>query len=256
MKIVSVHSLKGGTGKTTLVSLIVSALVAAGYRCLIIDTDASNNSLSYFFSDNEPESLEQMKTVFHLFMGEKADNCVIHINPNLDLIHGDVRLNEFRSADSLKKLKRILKDLDYDFCIIDTSPTYDNIIGNVLTASDVLLVPIQQDVFSYQALQYQFDKIADLELENLDVQVVFNGFENPMNDNKGTYRNQVTNMFLEDENLKPYINPNRISKSSFYRKYINLDNYRIEDKGGTQKCFGEVKALVNAILGIEIKEGF
>jgi cellulose biosynthesis protein BcsQ len=105
-------------------------------------------------------------------MGEKAVNCITHIRAGLDLICGDVRLNEFRSTDSLKKLKRALTGLDYDFCVIDTSPTYDNIIGNVLTASDILLIPVQQDIFSFQALQYQFEKLADLELDELDTHIV------------------------------------------------------------------------------------
>jgi chromosome partitioning protein len=85
------------------------------------------------------------KTIFDLFLGTKAEDCIIKIQDNLALIRGDVRLNEFRSTDSLKRLKRALQGLVYDFCIIDTSPTYDNIIGNVLMASDILLIPIQQD---------------------------------------------------------------------------------------------------------------
>jgi chromosome partitioning protein len=234
MKTITINSIKGGTGKSTLSVLIINALVMAGFRCLVIDADASNNSLSYYLNDREPQAHEQIKTIFNLFMGETAGNCVIRIKAGLDLICGDVRLNEFRSTDSLKKLKRALAGLDYDFCVIDTSPTYDNIIGNVLTASDVLLIPVQQDIFSYQALQYQFEK--------------------PLNDNQGTYRNQITNMFLENEVFKPFINPNRISRSSVYRKYINKRNYRLADKTETQKCYAEIQSFMRSILSIEIRE--
>jgi chromosome partitioning protein len=197
----------------------------------------------------------QDKTIFHLFMGESVRNCARTINENLDLISGDVRLNEFRSTDSLKRLKRSLQEADYDFAIIDTSPTYDNIIGNVLTASDYLLIPVQQDLFSYQALRYQFDKLADLELENLDIHVIFNQFEKPMTENQEAYRNQITNLFLNDETFKPFINKNRISRSSAYRKYINKRNYRINEKGETFKAHEEVKGLIQDVLGITIKEG-
>jgi cellulose biosynthesis protein BcsQ len=89
--------------------------------------------------------------VFNVFLGGPkssiAENVIV-INDHVDLVHGDVRLNEFRSTDSIKRLKRALQGLTYDFCIIDTAPTYDNIVGNVLMASDILLVPVQQDVFS------------------------------------------------------------------------------------------------------------
>jgi chromosome partitioning protein len=217
MKTIAINSIKGGTGKSTLSVLLINALVGSGYKCLVMDADASNNSLSFYLDDSTEFQAAQGKTIFNLFMGEKVADCVSAINDKLDLIRGDVRLNEFRSTDSLKRLKRSLTGLDYDYCIIDTSPTYDNIIGNVLTASDVLLIPIQQDIFSYQALKYQFEKLADLELDNLDTHIIFNQFEKPLTDNQSAYRNQITNMFLDDEVFKPFINPTRLSRSSVYR---------------------------------------
>jgi len=255
MKTIAINSIKGGTGKSTLAILLIKALTGAGLRCLVMDTDSSNHSLSFFLSEQEEVNPIQDKTIFHLFMGEPISGCIKPINENLDLVSGDVRLNEFRSTDSLKRLKRSLHEADYDFAIIDTSPTYDNIIGNVLTASDFLLIPIQQDLFSYQALRYQFDKLADLELSDIDIHIIFNQFEKPLTGNQGAYRNQITNLFLEDETFKPFINPNRISRSSAYRKFINKRNYHIDGRNETVKAHEEVKSLIQSILGIEIKEG-
>jgi chromosome partitioning protein len=251
MKTIAVNSIKGGTGKSTTAILFINALTKSGYKCLVIDADASNNALSFYLNDTPSIS---RKSVFDLFMGSKAGDCVIRINDNLDLIRGDVRLNEFRSTDSLKKLKRALQGLDYDYCVIDTAPTYDNIIGNVLTASDILLIPVQQDIFSHQALRYQFEKLTDLELGNLDIHIVFNQYEAPLNDNQETYRNQITNMFLNDEAFSPFINPQHLSKSSVYRKYINKSNYRLTDRAETNKAYEEAKSLIETILGITIKE--
>jgi hypothetical protein len=61
-------------------------------------------------------------------------------------------------------------------------------------------------------------------------------------------------MFLEDEIFKPFINDNRISRSSAYRKYINRQKYRIDGKPETAKCFSEIQNLVKNVLDIEIKE--
>ncbi|GHV76982.1 hypothetical protein AGMMS49942_18030 [Spirochaetia bacterium] len=251
MKIISVNSIKGGTGKTTLSILFINALTKAGYRCLVIDADASNNSLSSYLTDGE---ISQKKSVFDLFLGASVEECNIVINKNLDLIRGDVRLNEFRSTDSLKRLKRALQGLDYDYVIIDTSPTYDNIIGNVLTASDILLIPVQQDIFSYQAVKYQFEKLVDLELDKLDIHIIFNQFEKPLTDNQGAYRNQITNMFLNDKAFNAFINPCHISRSSVFRKYINKQNYQLSDKAETKKAYEEIKALIKSVLNIRIKE--
>ena len=254
MKTIAVNSIKGGTGKTTLAVLFINALTGAGYRCLAVDTDAGNNSLSFYLDDSETPAIERRNTVFNLFMGEKVQDCKTGISGKLDLIPGDVRLNEFRSTDSLKRLKRSLQDSDYDYCIIDTSPAYDNITGNVLAASDVLLIPVQQDIFSYQALRYQFEKLTDLELDRLDTHIVFNQFEKPLTDNRSAYRNQITNLFLEDETFKPFINPNHISRSSVFRKYINKRHYRLDGKPETLKGYEEIKNLIQSVLGIGITE--
>jgi chromosome partitioning protein len=254
MKTIAINSIKGGTGKTTLAVLLTNALTKAGFRCLCIDADASNHSLSFHLSDRKLYELHQSKTIFNLFMGEPVSECAASINDKLDLISGDVRLNEFRSTDSLKRLKRILQNVDYDYTIIDTSPTYDNIVGNVLTASDALLIPVQQDLFSYQALIYQFEKLADLELENLDTHIIFNQFEKPLTENQSTYRNQITNLFLDDKTFKPFVNPNPLSRSSVFRKYINKRNYRIDGRAETRKAYEEIKALAHSITGITIGE--
>jgi len=255
MKTIAVNSIKGGTGKSTLAILLIKALTVAGFKCLVMDADSSNHSLSFFLDEQEEVNPIQDKTIFHLFMGEPLQDCVKPINENLGLVSGDVRLNEFRSTDSLKRLKRSLQGAEYDYAIIDTSPTYDNIIGNVLTASDFLLIPIQQDLFSYQALRYQFDKLADLELSDIDTHIIFNQFEKPLTDNQDAYRNQITNLFLEDETFKPFINPNRISRSSAYRKYINKRNYHIDGRNETLKAHEEVKSLIQSVLGVTVKEG-
>jgi chromosome partitioning protein len=250
MKTIAINSIKGGTGKSTMTTLFINALTKAGYKCLVLDTDSSNNSLSFFLTDGE---ISQNKGIFDLFMGAKAEECITPINDHLDLIRGDVRLNEFRSTDSLKRLKKALSGLKYDFCLIDTAPTYDNIIGNVLTASDVLLIPVQQDIFSYQAVKYQFEKLIDLELD-LDTHIIFNQFDKPLTDNPNTYRNQITNMFLNDGAFNAFINPCHISRSSVFRKFINGQNYKLTDKAETRKAYEEVKALIKSILHIDIKE--
>ena len=254
MKTIAVNSMKGGTGKSTLAILVINALNNSGYRCLGIDTDASNHSLSFHFCDSRQHLSGQSKTVFNLFMGDTVQECAISINEKLDIVTGDVRLNEFRSTDSLKRLKRTLKDADYDFVIIDTSPTYDNIVGNVLTASDILLIPVQQDMFSYQTLKYQFEKLAELELDGLDTHIIFNQFEKPLTENQNAYRNQITNLFLEDKAFKPFINPNSLSKSSVLRKYINKRNYHIDKRTETQKTYEEIKSLIRNVLGVTIGE--
>jgi chromosome partitioning protein len=254
MKTIAINSTKGGTGKSTLTIIFANALAKAGYKVLVMDADSSNSSTSYFYDEGIAFETIKERNIFNIFFGNPIKDNVIATSSGIGLVHGDVRLNEFRSTDSLKKLKRAMQGLDYDYVIIDTSPTYDNIIGNVLVASDSLLIPVQQDMFSLQALNYQFEKLADLELDNLDIQIVFNQFEKPLNDNQSTYRNQITNLFVEDDTFKDFINPYRISRSSVFRKYINRRKYQIDSKAETRKAYEEVKNLIYNVLGIIVPE--
>jgi chromosome partitioning protein len=109
-------------------------------------------------------------------------------------------------------------------------------------------------LFSYQALRYQFEKLADLELANLDTHIVFNQFENPLTDNQSSYRNMITNLFLGNATFKPFINPNRVSRTSAFRKYVNKRDYRINGRKETAKAHGEIKSLIRSVLGINLKE--
>jgi chromosome partitioning protein len=103
-------------------------------------------------------------------------------------------------------------------------------------------------------LKYHLNKLADLELDGLDTHIIFNQFEKPLTDNRNTYRSQITNLFLEDETFKPFINPNHLSRSSVFRKYINKRRYRIDGRDETRKSYGEIKNLIQSVLGVSIGE--
>jgi chromosome partitioning protein len=135
MKIISVYNFKGGTGKTSICFLIGQYLSQNGKKVLLIDADPQA-SLTKSFPEMES------KTIFD-FLSEtaEAENCIIEVQQNLSLMPGSFRvlkvqsniLNSFMS-DNLKKLK-------YDFCIIDNSPTMNNLIISCIQASSLVLVP-------------------------------------------------------------------------------------------------------------------
>jgi hypothetical protein len=51
-----------------------------------------------------------------------------------------------------------------------------------------------------------------------------------------------------------YINPDRLSRNSAFRKYINMRNYDLDSKHEAKKAFEEVRALIYSVLGVIIKE--
>jgi chromosome partitioning protein len=254
MKTITVNSTKGGTGKSTLSVILVNALSGAGYKCLAVDADMINHSLSFYYNSGIDFRTILDKNIFKVFTGAKITENVIAINEHIDLLHSDVRLTDFRSTDSFKRFKRALEGLDYDFVIIDTAPTYDNVIVNILMASDMLIIPIQQDIFNYQSVKYLFDKIGDLELSDIDTFLIFNQYDKPRTDNKSVFSNQITDLFLEDPLFKNFISPCRLSKSNNIRKYINSQSFRITSRLETQKQYNEIKNLVQSVTGVTVKE--
>lgn len=255
MKTITFNATKGGTGKSTLSIITLNALTGAGYKCLAIDTDMINHSLSFYFNSGIPFDTIQAKNIFKVFTGEAITDNALKINDRLDLLHADVRLSDFRSIETFKRLKKAMDGLKYDYCIIDTAPTFDNLTANVLTASDTLIIPTIPDVFNYQSVKYLFGKLADLELTSLDIHVLFNQYEKPRTDNKATYSNQIIDLFTGDETINSFINSVRISKSNQIKKYINDRGYRINTRRETAKQYRELKDLLKSIAGITPEGG-
>lgn len=252
MKTISFHTTKGGTGKSTLSIITINSLISAGYKCLAIDTDTANHSLSFYYNSGIPFETIQDNNIFKVFAGSGIQENIIPIHDLLDLVHADVRLSDFRSIDNFKRLKRQIHELtDYDYVVIDTAPSYDNIIINVLYASDTLIIPVIPDVFNFQALKFLFEKLSDLDLANLEINVVFNQYDKPRTENLSTFTNQVVNLFRHDAGISPFITA-QLTRSTPIKKYVNDDGYRINDRQETVRQYAEIKNYMAETLAVNL----
>lgn len=107
MKIITVYSLKGGSGKTTLSVLIAQYLINKGHSVALLDSDTHQKSLSDW-ANNSPFQVP-------CYLIEQA------------LTQSD--LNTFLD--------------DYDFVIVDGSPRTNDYIKSILMLSDHILIPVQ-----------------------------------------------------------------------------------------------------------------
>jgi len=69
-----------------------------------------------------------------------------------------------------------------------------------------LIVPIQQDKFAHQAIKYLFEELSELDVDDLKIHLVFGQFEKPGTVNQEAFSNLATNIFLEDELFKDFVN--------------------------------------------------
>ena len=253
MKTIACNSIKGGTGKSTLSIILVNALSRMNYKCLAIDMDMANHSLSFYFNEGIPYEIILEKNIFKVFTGSPVKDNVLHITDTIDLLNADVRLSDFNNIATLKRLKDMLQGLDYDYIIIDTAPVFDNLILNVFMASDLLFIPVQQDIFNYQSVKYLLKRLSEFDLPDLDIHIIMNQYEKPRTENKTAYSNQLIDLFFKDKNIEPFINPVHISKSSAIKKYINGQGYRLSSRAETEKSYNEITKLIHSVTGLTIK---
>ena len=167
MKTIVFLNNKGGVGKTASVTTIAHMLSAVhGKKVLLVDLDPQMNS-SMMYSDidfinifRDVYSGRQQRvrqSVETLFLEKNADihDCIVHTDyENLDIIPSCLTLSEVEElmkADVMTpqqfKLQKHLKNVqnEYDYCIIDTSPSISIININGLVAADELYIPLRCD---------------------------------------------------------------------------------------------------------------
>lgn len=151
--VISVSSLKGGSGKTTTVQSLAAALTLKANRCLVIDLDPQRN-LS-FTSDVEVNRY----TIYELMKGECSFEDAYQVNEYYDIIPADMFLSEaeqkFTGEGKEYILRNVLEQIreKYDYIIIDTPPGYSILNINSLTASDYVIMTAEQSFYSLQGLE-------------------------------------------------------------------------------------------------------
>lgn len=167
MKIITIHSFKGGTGKTTFVANIATILAQNNYNTVILDLDFSGPSL-YYLMNVEPVSwinnyLDDMCTHKELLVNvqEKfnlpAKFLVGLANPAPSAITDVLskgRRWQMNALSKLMRLKNILEQDGIDFIVIDTSPglRYESI--NAVLLSDITFVLLNIDNFDIYGTKY------------------------------------------------------------------------------------------------------
>ncbi len=156
-KIISIANQKGGVGKTTTAVNLSAALAVLEKKVLLVDCDPQANATSGIGFD--PDAIE--KSVYECILGQaQAQDVIIETDtPNLDLlptridlVGAEVELVNEKGRENF--LSRVLEPIreNYDFIIIDCSPSLGLITINALTASDSVIIPIQSEYFALEGL--------------------------------------------------------------------------------------------------------
>ena len=156
-KIIAITNQKGGVGKTTTAINLGASFGVLEYKTLIIDADPQANATSGVGFD--PRNVQ--RSIYDCLINEAdAKDLVIETeNPNLDIIPAHIDLvgaelemiNMPNRENKLKQALEAIKD-DYDFIIIDCSPSLGLITVNALTAADSVIITVQCEYFALEGL--------------------------------------------------------------------------------------------------------
>lgn len=158
--IIGVINQKGGTGKTTTTINLGAALVEKRKRVLLIDLDPQG-SLSYSLGIVDFE-----RSLSDVFEGQAELSQVLQEAEGLSVAPcgvslADTELSLSEAEDREFFLKNILKDLEasFDYILIDCPPSLSILTVNALTASQLVIIPMQMEVLSLQGLDLVSDTI-------------------------------------------------------------------------------------------------
>lgn len=194
-KIISIANQKGGVGKTTTAINLAASLATLENKVLIIDNDPQANSTSGIGMD-----IKKIKTGIYecliddvnpgdIILNTEIDNLDI-IPSHIDLVGAEIEMLNMPNRE--KMLKQVIEKIrnDYDFILIDCSPSLGLLTVNALTASDSVIIPVQCEYFALEGLGKLLNTIKIIQAR-LNTNLTIEGFLLTMYDSRLRLSNQV-----------------------------------------------------------------
>lgn len=224
--IISVINNKGGVGKTTSTGIISQLLSYLGKKVLVIDLDQQSNlsmMLNCYIDDPDDvingmvlADVPNIAEVFRYRYRSKEDvEAVIQHTfiENLDIIPSSKRhkntqlqINMNETANNNIILKKALATIknEYDYILLDNAPANDILTVNSMFASDLVIIPVRVEGFSYKGLNETIETInyivEEHELESIKLGAFITQAETNTNVFKAlfaNYSNELVDKFYQ-----------------------------------------------------------
>jgi len=178
-KVLSIHSSRGGTGKTVIATNLAAIYAIKGLNVALLDLDFRSPSLVDVFSSALKDPVrhwlndlldgrckaEQALTNVSEAYGLKGKLLLGLANPAIEAIRNMIEKSRAWEVTAVKRLfslrSRLFDDMDIDCCIIDTSPGIQYTSVNAVVSSDVSVVVATLDSLELKGLENMLVELYD-----------------------------------------------------------------------------------------------
>ena len=194
-KIIALANQKGGVGKTTTTINLAASLATLEKSVLVIDADPQANASSGLGVD-----IKEVDCYIYECIIDHADvrdaiyttdiNGLDIIPSHINLVGAEIEMLNLPNRENvIKNMLATIRD-EYDFILIDCSPSLGLITVNALTAADSVVIPVQCEYFALEGISKLLNTIKIIK-SRLNPQLEIEGFLLTMYDSRLRLANQI-----------------------------------------------------------------